>query len=370
MAYRTNAMICTCTNCVSNGALQIKDRLEAEIKRRGLGEEDEAYLADLERNIQRAAVEAELSKGNVRLAWGTAPVAIGVNRRELTPDRGMILGSNPEGPTDALVRVAHFTRNNASIILLQHAAHPYCLGGDTSLISPDFFGHAARRLEEKHHDVVCLNGCAGDIAPLRAFGGLEAAQEEGVRLAEAVLVACDNAGEEEHMASLGVASRELTIPYDKLPPLDSLERQLDEADRTVREEEREDAEVRRRLHEAGRQWLKELRQALAGGGLPELRARVSVVRLGRGALLALPGEVFHIIGQRIAEKLDADPVCAVGNCHGYIGYVPTPKAYAQGGYEVREAHRYIGLWRVSPRTPRLLRDCVVSLWEQIGGQFR
>ena len=39
MAYRTNAMICTCTNCISNGALLIKDRLQAEIGERGLADE-------------------------------------------------------------------------------------------------------------------------------------------------------------------------------------------------------------------------------------------------------------------------------------------------------------------------------------------
>jgi NADH:ubiquinone oxidoreductase subunit F (NADH-binding)/(2Fe-2S) ferredoxin/Pyruvate/2-oxoacid:ferredoxin oxidoreductase delta subunit len=32
MAHRTNAMICTCTNCVSNGALRIKQALEEEIR--------------------------------------------------------------------------------------------------------------------------------------------------------------------------------------------------------------------------------------------------------------------------------------------------------------------------------------------------
>jgi len=36
MPYRANAMICTCTNCISNGSLQIKDALEAEIRRCGL----------------------------------------------------------------------------------------------------------------------------------------------------------------------------------------------------------------------------------------------------------------------------------------------------------------------------------------------
>ena len=36
MAYRANAMICTCTNCISNGALKIKDALESEILNHGL----------------------------------------------------------------------------------------------------------------------------------------------------------------------------------------------------------------------------------------------------------------------------------------------------------------------------------------------
>ena len=36
MIHRTNAMICTCTNCISNGALQVRDALEKEIKKRHL----------------------------------------------------------------------------------------------------------------------------------------------------------------------------------------------------------------------------------------------------------------------------------------------------------------------------------------------
>lgn len=36
MAHRANAMICTCTNCISNGSLRIKDALEKEIRARGI----------------------------------------------------------------------------------------------------------------------------------------------------------------------------------------------------------------------------------------------------------------------------------------------------------------------------------------------
>ncbi len=36
MAHRLHAMICTCTNCISNGALKIKNTLEEEIEKRDL----------------------------------------------------------------------------------------------------------------------------------------------------------------------------------------------------------------------------------------------------------------------------------------------------------------------------------------------
>ncbi|TET16878.1 MAG: (2Fe-2S) ferredoxin domain-containing protein, partial [Candidatus Cloacimonadota bacterium] len=37
--YRAHAMICTCTNCISNGALQIKEKLEEELINQGLQED-------------------------------------------------------------------------------------------------------------------------------------------------------------------------------------------------------------------------------------------------------------------------------------------------------------------------------------------
>jgi len=41
MAHRSNAMICTCTNCVSNGALRVKEALEAEICKHDLQDDVE-----------------------------------------------------------------------------------------------------------------------------------------------------------------------------------------------------------------------------------------------------------------------------------------------------------------------------------------
>ena len=41
MGHRSNAMICTCTNCVSNGALLVKEALEAEICKHDLQDDVE-----------------------------------------------------------------------------------------------------------------------------------------------------------------------------------------------------------------------------------------------------------------------------------------------------------------------------------------
>jgi len=39
MPHITNVMICTCTNCISNGALDIRDSLDSEIARQGLADD-------------------------------------------------------------------------------------------------------------------------------------------------------------------------------------------------------------------------------------------------------------------------------------------------------------------------------------------
>ena len=333
---------------------------------RGIGPADEDCLGVLESRIYEAASAAAEGKRRVQVASGAAPVEIGVNRRQIDPSDGSVsLGCNPEGPTDRVVRVLHLRGETSSIVLFNHACHPYCLGPQHSLISPDFPGHAAALLEEQGHQAIYLNGCSGDLAPYQACQGPQAARSEGQRLAEAALHACRHARLEE-APRLRVESVRFQLPYDDLPPLATLEADLEKADRTVRPQERENQVIHGRVRAAWDQWLSELEQVRHGRRrLLPLEVRVSLIQIGRGAIVALPGEVFFQIGQRIAAQLDADPVCVAAYCHGYIGYVPTRAAFAQGGYEVEESHRYVGLWRVSPAAENLLQEQVDLLEERL-----
>jgi len=66
------------------------------------------------------------SRRQARLGIGREPVQIGVNRRELTPDRGMILGQNWGGSANPNVDVLRVGGEDGRSIavLFGHAAHP------------------------------------------------------------------------------------------------------------------------------------------------------------------------------------------------------------------------------------------------------
>jgi neutral ceramidase len=329
---------------------------------RGIGPADGKYLAVLESQIYEAAGAAAESKRPVQVSWGTAPVEIGINRRQIDPTNNQaVLGCNPGGPRDGAVQVLRLQGDEFSTLLFVHACHPYCLGAEHCLISPDFPGHAATVLADYGHHSIYLNGCAGDIAPHRAFEGPGAARSEGRRLAEAVLSACENA-RRENDPRLSVESARFLLPYDAIPPIKAIEADLEQTDRTVRPEEKANEAIRMRLQTAWHEWLRDLKQiAPAGQDLPPQSTRISLLRIGGGAIIALPSEVFCGIGQRIAARINAAPAIVAAYCHAFIGYLPDREAFAFGGYEVDESHRYINLWRTTPAAEEILQEQVDML---------
>jgi hypothetical protein len=60
-------------------------------------------------------------------------------------------------------------------------------------------------------------------------------------------------------------------------------------------------------------------------------------------VVALPGEIFTETALSIRAALGGQPAFVVGLADDAPGYVPPASEYEFGGYEVDEAHRYIGL---------------------------
>ena len=66
----------------------------------------------------------------------------------------------------------------------------------------------------------------------------------------------------------------------------------------------------------------------------QMTAPIQVIRLGKAAIVALPGEVFVETGMNIKSESNASPTFLVSLANGYIGYICTDKALTQeGGYE-------------------------------------
>jgi len=77
-------------------------------------------------------------------------------------------------------------------------------------------------------------------------------------------------------------------------------------------------------------------EALAGSGsLPPVPAELAALRLGDDlAVITSPGEVFTELGQAIVAQSPFAATIFGGYTNEAIGYVPTPAAYPEGGYEV------------------------------------
>ena len=90
-------------------------------------------------------------------------------------------------------------------------------------------------------------------------------------------------------------------------------------------------------------------------------ARVTVLHWGELPIVALPGEIFAETGLAIRARAPA-PAFILAYCEDNPGYIPPVDAYAAGGYEVEEAHRYYDLPATfAPGAAETLRDAALGL---------
>lgn len=67
-----------------------------------------------------------------------------------------------------------------------------------------------------------------------------------------------------------------------------------------------------------------------------------MISCGALRIIALPGEPFLSAADRLRAGHDG-PTIVLGYCDGVPGYLPDESAYALGGYEVVDAHRYYAM---------------------------
>lgn len=314
------------------------------------GQPDPAFLRALEDACVAAIDGAVAARRPVTITAGIgADPGVAKNRR------------HPGGPVDGPVPVLRIRDETGGMVavVVAYACHPVVLGADNLRITADYPGVVRSVIEAAYPGAVALflTGCCGDANtghsaaaslnlaanPARSF---PMAQTLGARIADAALAAPEQplsgpVTAHEAFVTLDMARRETD-----LPALAALWRgEITTAD-----------PVRKILLTHWIGWA----ERFADTGSGTWTGRVSLLNWAGMPVAAMPGEIFGQTGRDIRAVLG--PAFVLGYADSFPGYIPPASEFPHGGYEVDEAHRFIGMpASFAPGSAERLAEALLAL---------
>ncbi|MCB9507154.1 MAG: hypothetical protein H6698_05060 [Myxococcales bacterium] len=266
---------------------------------------------------------------------------VGVNRRLPGPDGIAGFGWNDAGSNDhELQLVEARDADGARLgVLVSLPCHPVILSPKSTAVSADWVGEMRSRVEAEL-GVPCgyLQGACGDICPRHEWDAHdeEACVRTGARVAADVLAAASS-GRAEVVTDGPVRVTSSEVPLDLVPETTTAGGPPLPYWHGVVRQVRLPKPLVDFLLWRSFPWATPVGRARGGGDTVALN--VTVVRVG-GLVFACHGsEPFHETGiavrdtSALSAAADAQ-VVFVGYANAMIGYVPTPAAIPQRGYEV------------------------------------
>ncbi|MCJ7750322.1 MAG: neutral/alkaline non-lysosomal ceramidase N-terminal domain-containing protein [Armatimonadetes bacterium] len=313
-------------------------------------EDERAYWAALPERLVAVVKEAAAALSPARVGVASGWSAIGINRREKTPEGRVVLGRNHFGlfdPEVGVIRIDHAS-GEPMACNMNYACHAVCLMFDNYLTSADYPGFAVHQFEENVPGAmgIFFNGACGNINPREAGvghgyasgGSFMIAERAGSRLAEEATRVWRKATPGDS-ADLGWASRTIALPTHRARAIRLAEEALRRAE-SAHAAEGPPPERNPYMTtyyppnpERERRRLEKLREQ---GDAP-LECEVQALKVGPVAFLGWPGEIFCDFGIQVKQQAPFRPTYTIGYANGAIGYVPTPEAFAEGGYEADAA---------------------------------
>ena len=278
---------------------------------------DKSYVGWVEERIITAVDAATSLLEPVTMAVGYGRVNLAFNRRLVHPNgtvemiwgRGREIDSKLLGPTDPEVVVIRVDRSNGIplAILFNYACHPVVLGAQNRMLTGDFPGYATRYIEKAFPKAkaLFLQGAAGDIDPLiDVQNSFNPARLQGEELGREVVRI--SRSDVEEISSSELVWKTFETKFGRFNDSSSL--------------------------------------LLVRYGLLFLDEEL--------ALLALPGEPFIDHQIRFKAWSPFPHTLLVGYTNGYVGYLPTLSAYAEGGYGAN----YGATMHLDPATGTIMID--------------
>lgn len=274
-----------------------------------LGRSDHEWNRDYAAFVENAVLEgihqAKAKLEPARITVGTGVAFANINRRAKDVDGNVSLGLNPDGPVDREIGLFRVERPDGSAIAIiaNYAMHGTVMSGANLEISGDAPGVAAAYVEEKvGAPVLYVNGAAGNLAPI--YSGYPNARSGRLSQFRALLGERILAG----LKRLGPASGDIVL-------------QLSE--KIIETPRRQDLE-----------WPPELDSySRSVNGTALVRLPVRFLRIGDAVVWSAPVEMFCEIATAVRDRSPFAHTFYFGYTNGWIGYLPTKEAFAEGGYE-------------------------------------
>ncbi len=243
------------------------------------------------------------------------------------PGRGNKDIVRPAGEIDPRVHVLQF--HTHKILTVIYGMHPDCVGG--TQFSADYPHHLTETLRHAlGHDwrVLFLNACSGNINHInvndpKQLKGPEESKRLGEALALAVLEALKK-GEPLKVDKLVAKSKQ--VPGKLRKPLPAEVKEAEELLRVYKETGKGNPFGFNELYAPAVVVLDKTKDK-------EHFAEISALRLGSFGLATMPGEIFVELGREVEDGSPFRPTRTIGLTNGAMGYIPTKRAYAEGGYE-------------------------------------
>lgn len=331
------------------------------------------YVDFLHEQVIAAARIAVSRLEEARVTWAAGSCDLAVNRRERTPQGRTILGWNEEGIVDRQVPVLQAQRRDGSAIatVVGYGCHTVAVGPDVLAYSADYPGPLRDAVRDwTGGECVYLQGAAGNVLPRVGFAtDFAPAAAMGRRVALAALSALDGRDAWAHRfarvadgsvtpisryvreplqtpaPALEAVELDVELPLQPLPAHDEIAALRAAADAALDAAVARGAdpgEVNVLRYEAT--WARMSEQAIADGtATASVGGPVHALRIGDGAIVTGPGEIFSEIGLAVRERSPAAVTLYAGYTNDLITYFATAAAYPAGGYEPGYGNRSFGL---------------------------
>lgn len=267
---------------------------------------DAEWTEDVVVKLAQGIKDAKSRLEPARLAIGTGIAFANINRRARDVDGRISLGLNPDGPVDRQIGLIRLERADGSPLALvaNYAMHGTVLSGRWMEISGDAQGIVADYVERKlGAPMLHVNGAAGNIAPIYSVYP----DPKSGHLTQFNVLLGDRILEANRM--LGGATPEVSIWTGE----------------SVVESPRK----------GGLGWPDDLPAYTRNDstGRPLVRMPVRFARINNTVLWGGPVEMFCEIAMNVRAVSPFANTFFFGYTNGWIGYLPTKAAFAEGGYE-------------------------------------